>query len=719
MLPGETLGTYRRLDSAERGRRQSREWAARQVDAMPGSWAGRLLQRWAERYAVDPAAGNSQHLRECKAIARAHQAGVPADAGDAELCQIAMQTADDMGRRLDQRARITAGQLADPVSPWSTDWRERCTLLAQVAEAQHWLTLRGVVPRMRGLIRAVLARVRCDRWWRLILRRVHAKAVEYTARRIGLVHKRAGCYVSDDALRRRTAQIERNARALESVKAVNDTGQAYTLAELAARGPANRQIRRHELMTRIAGFELIAKECGHLAYFVTVTCPSRMHAYRSKPGSRWAVEENPKHDGTAPDEAQAYLSRQWARFRPAAERAGLELYGFRIAEPNHDGTPHWHLMLFFPELGEGIDAVEVDAVGRDAVGGKRRGARPGAKEQLRESWGGGVSGPGSASAGVLVRLLRRYFLHADSSGEVGADKHRVKVERIDWTRGSAAGYLAKYVAKNIDGYKVEKDLYGNDCLTASRRVDSWASTWRVRQFQQIGGAPVTIWRELRRVHPEQAQAGPAVALALDAVNAANAAPDAVTEEMKRYTAAHAWQSYLTLQGGHRPRRSALRVRMLREPTGEIGRYGEPCAARPAGVLLQVVEQEHRPALGIVPAMTVRRELLRQVESERAVWTVVPSCSVEAIKARATAGPDLQAGGEAARPWSPVINCTVHPARLFAPTVQRHARLRKWADWSAYRVKKPAGGQGASEGAQRGRPQSENRSPQGPSDLGAG
>ena len=36
------------------------------------------------------------------------------------------------------------------------------------------------------------------------------------------------------------------------------------------------------------------------------------------------------------------------------------------------------------------------------------------------------------------------------------------------------------------------DLYGNEAMTASQRVDAWASTWRVRQFQQIGGAPVTI-----------------------------------------------------------------------------------------------------------------------------------------------------------------------------------------------------------------------------------
>lgn len=620
-------------------------WAAQQVGTMPNTWAGLLLKRWRDNGRADTRAANLQHLRACRKINAAARAGVPADANDAAIVQQAQLSARDMGRRLDMVTKAASVELADR----TTEQRERLTMLGRCLDALHWLDGRGIADRFLAAcavgIPGALRRVVCERWWRRVLRRVHTKGIEATARAIGLVNKRAGCYASDDTVSKRRGQNLRNARVLESVAAINERGQDYTLAELAAKGTANKEIRRCELMTRIAGFELIAKDCGHIAYLLTVTTPSRMHAYRNKPGSKWEVEPNPKHDGTQPDEAQRYLTGQWAKFRAAATRAGLGLYGFRIAEPNHDGTPHWHCLFFMPER-----------TTRDRL-----------------------------SYRVLVRLMRRYFLRNADGTERGARKHRVQAVRIDWSKGSAVGYVAKYVSKNIDGHKVEKDLYGNDAMTSSQRVEAWASAWGIRQFQQIGGAPVGVWRELRRVHREQAEASELLACGLEAVNITADRADPLTTDIDReQTAAHGWHGYTTLQGGPNVKRAALRLRLQRDDTGELGRYGELMAPRVVGVVVDSVERVTTPAFGIVKATTSTRRIRREVESERCSWVIVPKAGAPAAAARVLA----LLGSEAAQPWSPVNNCTrpdQNPAPLFAPSVQRVPKKGRFSNWSRGRL----------------------------------
>lgn len=645
---------------------RARETHRAAMASIPMAWAEKLSAGWLKLMHPGRAPrAIPDHLARCNAIRAAHRAGVAPDANDGQICQLAHELARDTARRLEAFKAAALRELSPPARNAPAD-PDRMVMLGMVLEALHWVEARGLtVSLRRAYLPGFLARVRCERWWRRLLRGLHARAVETTARAIGLVHKQAGCYVSNESLRRRQGQVERNERALESVMAVNEHGQEYTLAELAEKGPANREIRRMELMTRIAGFELIARECGHAAYFVTVTCPSRMHAYRTKPGRKHEVEPNPRHDGTTVEQAHEHLTTQWRRFNSAAQRAGLELYGFRIAEPNHDGTPHWHALIFLPRTMNGLF--------------KTSGRRAGLRHFDAECF--------------LGRTLRRYFLCGQDSNERGASAHRITMERIDWTRGSAAGYVAKYVSKNIDGYKVEKDLYGNDTLTSSKRVDAWASTHRIRQFQQLGGAPVGVWRELRRMHPDQAQAAEVVAYALDAVNIKGteqadsieaAAPRSEelpgVETAERVTAAHGWSAYLHVQGGHRVPRRALRLGVLREQTGELGRYGEPMPPKPVGV--RAIEVRELPAFGIVRSM--RKRFTVDVESERASWLVVPkgNAALAAQRLKAAGSSGFPPGGEAARPWSPVNNCTpTNPPGYFGPAVERHKKRGRWHRWT--------------------------------------
>lgn len=549
------------------------EWAAQRVAPFPTRWQGRLLGAWhrgrnhraSSHWTAEQQAQTAANLELLQITVRLGGHRIPLDAGDAEICQ---------------RAQAMA---------------ERCAGLAELfherdglhAAMQRACEGHGVEPpavKCGGSVLPAMRRMTDPIWWRRQLRKVHAKNVEGAAIRLGLVNRARDPYVSNESLQRRQQQNKRNADALEATTARNELGQEYTLAELAAKGTANKAVRRAELMTRISGFERIARECGHEGLFFTITCPSRMHKWRTVSGG--GVRENPRYDGTTPREAQAYLAKVWARIRASLKRAGLGIYGFRIAEPNHDGTPHWHLLTFHP-------------------------------------------------AGDLERLravVLRYAL-ADSPDEPGAHRRRVDFKPIDWSRGTAAGYIAKYVAKNIDGFKVGEDLFGNDAMETSARVEAWAATWGIRQFQQVGGPPVTVWRELRRVESVPDQAPEHLKAAHRAVN-----KTAVFEG--RDNASVAWDHYCKAQGGVFVGRS-YRIRITTVEREGENRYGEPLAPVPVGVETTSVEPY---LIGRLKAMRVVHWL---IESTRHVWEIVTRKVRGAL--------DGFTGPEA--PWTRVNNCT--------------------------------------------------------------
>lgn len=439
--------------------------------------------------------------------------------------------------------------------------------------------------------RPAMARMSDPQWWRRNLRTAHAKIVEATAIDLGYVNRARECYVSDETVIRRAQQNRRNAATLENTVMQNENGQEYTLAELAAKSTANKAIRRGELMTRISGFEKIARECGDDGLFLTVTCPSRMHKWSTVQGSK-KVFLNTKYDGTLPRDAQKYLCKTWARQRAAFARAGLKIYGFRIAEPNHDGTPHWHMILFMG----------------DVAGKTKRRALP-----------------------RVCAIMRRYALK-DSPDEAGALKHRVKPVVIDWTRGSAAGYIAKYVAKNIDGMHVEQDLFGNDSMHTSARVEAWATTWGIRQFQQIGGAPVTVWRELRRIKVVPDDAPEHFKQAHEAANKEGWDDEDLqtseTQEGDKKRKA-CYGEYCKAQGGvYIGRRYKIRIDTARpqvEGKKPVGRYGEPVAPQPIGVV----------TYGIIDYMVCGRMgkklVLMLFESVRHTWRRVKESIAQAVK----------------------------------------------------------------------------------------
>lgn len=307
-----------------------------------------------------------------------------------------------------------------------------------------------------------LARLCAAKWWRKQLRTIHARSLETAARKLGLVSKRRGGYVSTNTLFRRRGQRARNRQIIEGIEAVNNEGQRYTLADLSDLGISNPANKRAELMTRISGFEEWAEnDCGdYHALFITQTCPSRFHSHHK------AGKQYPAWDGSGPRDAQGYLNQVWQEVRAAWDRENINPFGFRIAEPHHDGCPHWHMVLWVPKY----LAKRTIQIYREHA--------------LKES----PDQNGAYQRRLTVKLIRQRVLKTKQGNRY-----------CKFPKSSATGYIAKYVSKNIDGLDSNDESWSSDSVRTAIRVEAWASTWGIRQFQQIGGAPVTVWRELRRI----------------------------------------------------------------------------------------------------------------------------------------------------------------------------------------------------------------------------
>lgn len=228
-----------------------------------------------------------------------------------------------------------------------------------------------------------------------------------------------------------------------------------------------------------------------------------------------SVEPNPSYDGTKPDQAHKYLCNTWSKTRSKWKRDSIEVFGLRITEPNHDGTPHWHLLLFC------------------------------APEQMAS----------------MIATINRYFLE-DSADEPGAKKHRVKVEKIDPRKGSAIGYIAKYIAKNLDGHQLSEDLFGTEIKETCERVDAWRATWRIRGFQFIGAQVVGVWRELRRLR--EATSGP-------------------IEDFRKCADEGDFKSFINLIGGPCVKAAARVIDLTKAWSDKPGKYGDPTGYQVTGV----------------------------------------------------------------------------------------------------------------------------------------
>ena len=306
------------MQSVERQQaRQSEEFKCRMVAPLPLRMAKSALREWESRLC---AIGDTEANRWLLGIGdQAAKCLIPPDASDRDICDIASRRAKEAASLLETFKGINGR-----------------------AAMERFCRRSGIeTPPETFEDGPAIARMSNEHWWRRRLRRIHGEQSENLARSLGYVHSKAGPYCSNEALARRQQQNRRNRSTLEATELVSEDGEIMSLAEIADSGLANKALRRAELMTRAKGYEEIAFDLSHVGLFITLTCPARMHARLHR-----SSQANPAHDGSTPHTGHAYLQRNWERMRAKFERLCIRPYGLRIAEPHHDGTPHWHMLIF-------------------------------------------------------------------------------------------------------------------------------------------------------------------------------------------------------------------------------------------------------------------------------------------------------------------------------------------------------------------------------------
>ena len=408
-----------------------------------------------------------------------------------------------------------------------------------------------------------LAKITNYEWWQRKLKTRRDFEHEHLAIAVGQVQKKASPYASRSCQMEWQEQKRRNQKYLEKMAIENpETGEQIPLDLQVYKSIANPAIRRVELMTRMRGFEDLADQLGYQGAFITLTAPAKYHSAHAKGGfvENW--------QGNTPRETQAYLCKVWSRIRAKLNRENIQFFGFRVAEPHHDGTPHWHILVFM---------------------------RP----------------------GDIQKAFYSMWIYAmDEDGdEKGAAINRFEFKDIDKKKGSATGYIAKYIAKNIDGYALENEIdtqTGEKLKQSSKAITAWASRWKIRQFQQLGGAPVSVWRELRRLKSKKVT-------------------DAIIDPVLASADIGDWAAYTAHQGGPLVKRKDIKVRLAYED--KINQYEE---------IIKKIKGVYAPIHGLASFICTR--LIK--------WKLVAKSNRNIVKTR-----DVSLLRAERTPWSSVNNCT--------------------------------------------------------------
>jgi hypothetical protein len=182
--------------------------------------------------------------------------------------------------------------------------------------------------------------------------------------------------------------------------------------------------------------------------------------------------------------------------------------------------------------------------------------------------------------------------------------------------------MAKYIAKNLDGYALEEELdheTGTPLSETANAVSAWASTWRIPQFHPFGLPSMGAYRECRRIRGQSL----------------TQQFDERTEAVRAAADTGDFSGYIDAQGGANVPRSRQWVRVARDDSPTLNSYDER---------VQKVVGIYAPHLGSE----------RVYRTRTLQWRIVAKNS------------------ESATPWSSVNNCGSAPFN--GPKLAPSARL---------------------------------------------
>ncbi|EPN4987712.1 replication endonuclease [Vibrio alginolyticus] len=266
----------------------------------------------------------------------------------------------------------------------------------------------------------------------------------------------SGNSIATDSMVELRANQNKYNRDLLSKKAIIVKGKAISLLSFADMS----RKKASELFAKVKGLEAIAEEQSFGWAFLTMTAPAHLHANPvSKEQKHWSRQRLKA--------AHEFLTNRWSALgkKLANDNVPMKsgaIFGVRVVEPHKDGTPHWHMVIFY---NKSLESYLFDN-----------------------------------ESGVF----QRFFQHAAPALKVVIGK-ACGEGREDVA--SASSYAFKYILKslavdflNTDFQISDENLNVTAIESAVNRLEAWKAAVNVRAYQMFGvSSNAGAWNAARKV----------------------------------------------------------------------------------------------------------------------------------------------------------------------------------------------------------------------------